>query len=73
MRSRNALGQRVRKASSLGDTVFYYYTKGHLIAETGTPESGSTCERFRDHAERETSSRRGSGATSRSCSRPRRG
>jgi len=30
----NALGQRVRKTNSLGDTVFHYDTVGHLIAET---------------------------------------
>ena len=30
----NALGQRVRKSSSLGETVFHYDTQGKLIAET---------------------------------------
>jgi RHS repeat-associated protein len=30
----NALGQRVRKTSSLGDTVFHYDTQGRLIAES---------------------------------------
>jgi uncharacterized protein RhaS with RHS repeats len=30
----NALGQRVRKSNTLGDTVFHYDTRGHLIAET---------------------------------------
>jgi len=30
----NALGQRVRKTNSLGDTVFHYDTGGRLIAET---------------------------------------
>jgi len=30
----NALGQRVRKTNSLGDTVFHYDTRGRLIAET---------------------------------------
>ena len=30
----NALGQRVRKTSTLGDTLFHYDTRGHLIAET---------------------------------------
>jgi YD repeat-containing protein len=30
----NALGQRIRKTNSLGDTVFHYDTRGHLIAET---------------------------------------
>ncbi len=30
----NALGQRVRKSSSLGETIFHYDTRGHLIAET---------------------------------------
>jgi RHS repeat-associated protein len=36
----NALGQRVRKTSSLGDIVFHYDTQGRLIAEsapTGAP------------------------------------
>jgi YD repeat-containing protein len=31
----NALGQRIRKANTLGDTVFHYDTQGRLIAETG--------------------------------------
>jgi hypothetical protein len=30
----NALGQRVRKTNSMGDTVFHYDKDGHLIAET---------------------------------------
>jgi hypothetical protein len=30
----NALGQRIRKSSVLGDTVFHYDTRGKLIAET---------------------------------------
>ena len=30
----NALGQRVRKTSSLGDTVFHYDAQGRLIAES---------------------------------------
>ena len=30
----NALGQRIRKTNSLGDTVFHYDTNGRLIAET---------------------------------------
>ncbi|HEX7221243.1 MAG TPA: RHS repeat domain-containing protein [Burkholderiales bacterium] len=30
----NALGQRVRKTNSLGDTVYHYDTGGRLIAET---------------------------------------
>ena len=30
----NALGQRVRKTSSLGDTVFHYDGGGRLIAES---------------------------------------
>jgi YD repeat-containing protein len=30
----NALGQRIRKTNSLGDTVFHYDTRGRLIAET---------------------------------------
>jgi len=30
----NALGQRIRKTNSLGDTVFHYDTQGKLIAET---------------------------------------
>jgi YD repeat-containing protein len=30
----NALGQRVRKTNSLGDTVFHYDTRARLIAET---------------------------------------
>jgi YD repeat-containing protein len=30
----NALGQRIRKSNSQGDTVFHYDTRGHLIAET---------------------------------------
>ncbi len=30
----NALGQRIRKANSLGDTLFHYDTRGRLIAET---------------------------------------
>jgi len=30
----NALGQRVRKTSSLGDTVFHYDTQGRLLAES---------------------------------------
>ena len=30
----NALGQRIRKTNSLGDTVFHYDTKGRLVAET---------------------------------------
>jgi YD repeat-containing protein len=30
----NALGQRIRKMNSLGDTVFHYDTQGRLIAET---------------------------------------
>jgi YD repeat-containing protein len=36
----NALGQRVKKTSSLGDVVFHYDTQGRLIAEssaTGSP------------------------------------
>lgn len=39
----NALGQRVRKRSSLGDTVFHYDTRGHLIAETD-PDGASKRE-----------------------------
>ena len=35
----NALGQRVRKTNSLGDTVFHYDTRGKLIAET-SPSGG---------------------------------
>ena len=31
----NALGQRIRKTNSLGDTVFHYDTQGRLIAESG--------------------------------------
>jgi YD repeat-containing protein len=31
----NALGQRIRKSNSLGDTLFHYDTRGRLIAETG--------------------------------------
>jgi YD repeat-containing protein len=30
----NALGQRIRKTNSLGDTVFHYDLAGRLIAET---------------------------------------
>ena len=30
----NALGQRVRKTNTLGDTVFHYDSGGRLIAET---------------------------------------
>lgn len=30
----NALGQRISKSNSLGDTVFHYDTRGRLIAET---------------------------------------
>jgi YD repeat-containing protein len=30
----NALGQRIRKSNSSGDTVFNYDTRGWLIAET---------------------------------------
>jgi YD repeat-containing protein len=30
----NALGQRIRKTNSLGDTVFHYDRGGRLIAET---------------------------------------
>ena len=30
----NALGQRIRKTNTLGDTVFHYDTSGRLIAET---------------------------------------
>ena len=30
----NALGQRIRKSNSQGDTVFHYDTRGRLIAET---------------------------------------
>jgi hypothetical protein len=30
----NALGQRVRKSNSLGDTVFHYDSGGRLIAES---------------------------------------
>jgi YD repeat-containing protein len=30
----NALGQRIRKSNSQGDTVFHYDTQGRLIAET---------------------------------------
>jgi len=30
----NALGQRIRKTDSQGDTVFHYDTWGKLIAET---------------------------------------
>ena len=32
----NALGQRVRKTSALGDTVFHYDTGGRLIAESNS-------------------------------------
>jgi YD repeat-containing protein len=31
----NALGQRIRKTNSQGDTVFHYDSQGRLIAETG--------------------------------------
>jgi YD repeat-containing protein len=30
----NALGQRIRKSNSQGDTIFHYDTQGRLIAET---------------------------------------
>jgi YD repeat-containing protein len=30
----NALGQRIRKTNTLGDTVFHYDSGGRLIAET---------------------------------------
>ena len=30
----NALGQRIRKTNTLGDTVFHYDARGRLIAET---------------------------------------
>jgi YD repeat-containing protein len=30
----NALGQRIRKTNSQGDTVFHYDLAGRLIAET---------------------------------------
>ena len=38
----NALGQRVRKTNSAGDTVFHYDTRGRLIAET---DPGGTLRR----------------------------
>ena len=34
----NALGQRIRKTNSLGDTVFHYDSSGRLIAETDPAE-----------------------------------
>ena len=38
----NALGQRVRKTNSVGDTIFHYDTRGRLIAET---DPGGTLKR----------------------------
>lgn len=38
----NALGQRIRKTNTAGDTVFHYDTRGCLIAET---DPGGTLKR----------------------------
>lgn len=38
----NALGQRIRKTNSQGDTVFHYDTQGRLVAET---DPGGTLKR----------------------------